>query len=153
MKKWRSEPDAPVRFVLGRWEFLSPVDAWEALHPFLTTTQMDCFERLAVEVLSEDNPAFDLPPNERFMAAVKGKVLRFSAALRRGIAEILALGSTREDESHVGAELRFAARASRIVVKLLPPGCGWQRWASVGDLLSLLVEAAPDNVLDAIERD
>jgi hypothetical protein len=152
MTRWRSEPDAPVRSVLGTWEFLSPVDAWEALHYFLTTAQMDCFERLAVEVLSEDNPALDLPPDERFMASVKGKVWSFSAALRRGIAEILALGATREDDSSVGTELRFAAHASRIVRKLLPPGRGWQRWASLGELLPLLMEAAPDNVLETIEK-
>ncbi len=153
MTKWRQVPDAPVRFVLGTWEFLSPLDAWEALHPFLNPTQMDCFERLAIEVLSEDNPALELPPEERFMAAVKGKAWRFSSALRRGIAEILALGATREEESCRGTELRFAARAASIVQRVLPANCGWKRWASLDPLLSLIVEAAPDVVLERIEQD
>jgi hypothetical protein len=153
MTKWRSEQDAPVRLVLGTWEFLSPVDAWEALHLFLTTTQIDRFSRLAVEVLSEDNPALELPLEERPMASLKGKVCRFSSALRRGIAEILALGAAREEESCIGTELAFAARASLVVRNVLPPGCGWQRWASLGELLPLLMEAAPDIVLEAIEKD
>ena len=153
MKKWRSEPDPPVRFVLETWEFLSPVDAWEALHHYLTTSQLESFELLAVDVLGENNPALDLPPDERFMAAVKGKLWRHSGALRRGIAEILALGATREQEGSVGTELRIADRASNIIRKLLPIGCDWQRWASLGDLLPLLMEAAPEILLEAIEVD
>lgn len=153
MKQWRAEPDAPVRMVDGKWEFLSPVDAWEALYPYVTTTHMDLLERLAVSVLSEDNPAFDLPPKERIMANIRGKVWRHSSSLRRGIAEVLALGATREAESSVGTELQFGVRAFRIVRQLLPSGCDWKRWASLGDVLPLLIEAAPDTVLAAIEVD
>lgn len=138
IQKWRNEPDSPIRFVLGTWEFLSPVDAWEALHLYLTSTQMDLFERLALDVLAENNPALDLPADERMMAAFKGKVCRYSGVLRRGISEILALGSTREEEGTIGNELCMAARASNIVRKLLGSDCGWQRWASLGDLLPLL---------------
>jgi hypothetical protein len=153
MTKWRAEPDPPVRSVLGNWEFLSPVDAWEALHSYLTTTHMDRFERLAVEVLTEENPALDLPPEERLMSSLKGKVWHFSGALRRGIAEILALAATREEASSVAVELQFATRASCIVRKVLPTGCGWRRWASLDGLIPLLLEAAPDVVLAAIEKD
>lgn len=153
MTKWRHVSDAPVRFILGTWEFLSPVDAWEALNPFLNSSHIDRFQKIAVEVLTEDNPALELPPEERFMAAVKGKKCQFSQNLRRGIAEILALGATREEESGVAAELQFASRIKFIVKQILPDNCGWKRWASLGQLLSLLMEAAPETVLEAIEAD
>jgi hypothetical protein len=153
MTKWRQSPDAPVRLVAGMWEFLSPLDAWENLHPFLNATHIDCFQQIAVEVLGEENPALELPPDQRFMASVKGKVWRFSPALRRGIAEILALGATREQDSCIGNELQFAARAAVIVGQILPKGCGWKRWASLGELASLLMEAAPNVVLEAMEED
>jgi len=153
MAKWRQVPDAPVRLVLGTWEFLSPLDAWEALHPFLTATQMGSFERVAVEVLGEDDPSLELPAEERYMASVKGKVWKFSSVLRRGIAEILALGATREQESCIGTGLHFAARAGSIVRQILPENCGWRRWASLQTVLPLLMEAAPDALLDRIELD
>lgn len=153
LKKVRLTSDAPVRLVNRTWEFLSPVDAWEALHPLLNTAQMDNFQRLAVEVLSEDNPALELLPAERFMASVKGKVWKFSGALRRGIAEILALAATREADSAIGMELRCAERADFIVAKVLPENASWKRWASLGDLLPLLVEASPKIFLQAVERD
>jgi hypothetical protein len=153
LHKWRQTPDAPIRLILGMWEFLSPIDAWEALHPFLNSTQMDRFEKIAVEVLSEDNPALDLLPSERFMALVKGKKWKFSQNLRQGIAEILALGAARADDGAVGLELNFSARAASIVKRLLPEGCNWKRWASLGHLLPLIIEAAPEVVLSTIEHD
>jgi hypothetical protein len=153
MSKWRQLPDSPIRLVLGTWEFLSPVDAWESLHPFLSVAQISEFGECAVEVLSESNPALELPAQERFMAAIKGKVQIYSPALRRGIAEILALGSTREAESSVGLELQFGAYAGSAIRRILPENCGWERWASLGELLSLLIEAAPEVVLEAVERD
>lgn len=45
-------------------------------------------------MLSELNPAFELPPEERIMAAIYGKVLTRSNWLREGILEILALMAT-----------------------------------------------------------
>jgi hypothetical protein len=157
--KWKSEPDPPIRLMLkdrgvGKtWEFLSPLDAWESLSWELSPLQMDGFEEVAVEVLSEDNPALSLSPEERPMAAIKGKVPKFSHELRHGIAEILAIGATREDESEIARDLAFATRARSVVARVLSPRCGWQRWASLGQLLSSLVEAAPDAFLTAVEHD
>lgn len=157
--KWSAEEDAPLRLVLkdrgtGKtWEFLSPLDAWESLRWELNPSHLAAFEEVAVEVFSEDNPALSLPPNERLLAGVKGKTWKYSHHLRQGLAEILAIGATREDETEKSQELGFAIRAARIVERILPPRCSWQRWASLGELLSSLIEAAPDVVLTAIERD
>jgi len=119
--KWWQEPDQPVRLIDGTWEFLSPIDAWQGLHPSLIPF-LDTFEQIAVQVLSEDNPALDLAPEDRPMAALKGKARRHSKEIRHGIAEVLALGVSREDESSVGMILRFAQRATRIIQQLLPEG-------------------------------
>jgi len=153
LAKWRQVPDAPVRLTLGAWEFISPLDAWELLHPFLCSTQMARFEQAAAEVLTEDNPALELPAEERYMASVKGKKWKFSSTLRRGIAEMLALGATREEQSCIGTELRFAARAQSLIQEIIPKNCSWTRWASLDTVLPLLMEAAPDALLDRIEQD
>ncbi len=157
--RWRLETDPPLRLITkdrgdGKsWEFLSPLDAWEGLHWNLAPTHLEAFEEIAVEVLSEDNPALTLSPDDRPMAAIKGKVWRYSHDLRQGIAEILAIGATRQEESDTAKELNFVGRAASIVRRVLPHGCSWQRWASLGSLLSSLVEAAPDEFLSAIEDD
>lgn len=157
--KWRLETDPPLRLITKErgdgktWEFLSPLDSWEALHWNLAPSHLAEFEKIAVEVLSEDNPALSLSPDERPMAAIKGKVWKYSHALRQGIAEIMAIGATRQDESDTASDLNFTARAAAIVRQILPAGCSWQRWASLGSLLSSLVEAAPNEFLTAAEED
>ncbi len=157
--KWRFEPDAPLRLVAKErgegktWEFLSPLDAWESLRWSLNPRLIATFEEIAVEVLTEDDPGLSLPPAERPMAAIKGLVARFSHNLRQGIAEILAVGATREDEGGFSEERDFARHAASVVRRVLPIGCRWQRWASLGGLLSSLVEAAPDEFLAAVEHD
>lgn len=153
MTKWRNQPDAPVRLTLGKWEFLSPTDAWEVLSPLLTSTQVGRFEAMAVEVLSEENPALDLPGEERVFASVRGRKLRFSETLRAGVAEVLALSVARESGSADRPELRLRQRAETIVARVLPEDCGWKRWASLNTLLPLLMEAAPDKLLARVERD
>lgn len=158
--KWRvgMEPDAPLRLITKErgqgksWEFLSPFDAWEALRLNLNPSQMAIFDTIAIEVLSENDPALTLPPDDRPMAAIKGKVWKFSHDLRQGIAEILAIGACRQDE--IGdLDLDFSQHASLIVRSVLVAKCGWERWASLGELLSSLAEAAPDEFLSATERD
>jgi len=84
--RWRSVPDPPIRRVLTTWEFVSPLDAWSLLHSVLTNAQVDAFESVIVEVLSENDSALDLPAKERFMGAMQGKRLKYSDALRRGLA-------------------------------------------------------------------
>ena len=153
MTKWRQAPDAPLRHVDGTWEFLSPMDAWEFVHVSLTSTQLNAFQAGAVEVLGEDDPGLELKPEDRAMAAFKGKKRKFSHSLRQGISEVLALGAAREQESSIGLELHFGDRADAIVRKLLPPNCDWKRWASLGDVLPQLIEAAPSAVIEAYERD
>jgi hypothetical protein len=106
-----------------------------------------------VDVLGENDPALDLSPEKRFLAVVQGKRLKFSEALRRGLAEILALSAGLALEGLVADDHNFIGRARRIVCRLLPAGSDWKRWASIGDLLPLLAEAAPEEFLNAVARD
>ena len=85
--------DPPLRRVLMTWEFVSPLDAWTLVHSTLTSSSVDAFESVIVDVLGENDPALDLPAEKRFLAAVQGKCLKFSDALRRGLAEVLALSA------------------------------------------------------------
>jgi hypothetical protein len=151
--RWRESADAPVRLVNGIWQFLSLVDSWEMLSPVLNASDVARFADCAVEVLSEDNPALELPADERYLASVKGKVWRYSPELRRGLAEVMALASSREAEGGNVNRLHMQNHATAVVRRVLGEGCTWKRWASLGDLLPLFIEAAPDAVLEAIERD
>ena len=87
------------------------------------------------------------------MASAQGTRPKYSDSLRRGLAEILALSAGLASESVIVDEHDFIGRARRIVSRLLAPGSDWKRWASVGALLPLLAEAAPEQFLNAVAQD
>ncbi len=49
----------PLRRILMTWEFVSPQDAWTLLHSALTSSPVDAFESMVVEVLGEIDPALE----------------------------------------------------------------------------------------------
>ncbi len=151
VSRWHSEPDAPVRWVNGVWEFLSPLDAWSFLHIAVSPNQLDAVEKAACEVLGVDDPRLELPPDERWLANIHGKKLDHSDPLRRSLAQTLALLATRSNANEVTDLVSLQTRVNRVVGAILPEGASWKRWASLGTLLPLIAEAAPETFLGAVE--
>jgi transcriptional regulator with XRE-family HTH domain len=143
--------DAPLIRIASRWRLVSPEDSWWLVGAQVTDDLLRSFETIAIEVLSQDNEALNLSGDERIAASIKGELSpKASSLLRHGIGETTAilgagfgpvakLPSTRE-------------RAGRIVRATLQKAT-WLRWASLGNLLPLLAEAAPHEFLAAISTD
>ena len=151
--QWRNAPDAPVRWTNGIWEFVSPLDAWTLLSRSLTSAQLDAFEDAARAVLGHDAPMYELAKEERWCAQIHGKFPIYSEEIRQGIARSLALLSIHGTSAQLADPVPADVRVVRVVRGILPAGAKWQRWASIGHLLSLIAEAAPAAVLSAIEDD
>lgn len=147
----RVEPDAPVMRVGTCWMFVSRQDSWRLLHWALTSDLLGRFETVAIEVLSEANPAFELPTDERYLASVRGKTLKNSHALREGFGETLGLMGGGE-AIEVGDACEPHVHAARVVRRLLDDA-DWLRWASLSSHLPDFAEAAPDEFLQAVEAD
>ncbi|MGF6646524.1 hypothetical protein [Paraburkholderia sp. GAS82] len=143
--------DTPLIQRNERWRTISRGEAWSGLGPRLTDADLDRFQSLAVRVLSEVDPKFELATEEHYRAAVYGKVLLHSDALRSGVAESLALLGSRPGAltscSHGKAE-----NVAYATVRDLLNGVGWKRWASMNSLLPMLAEAAPGAFMAAIEE-
>lgn len=150
---WLVRPETPFRRTGTEWHIVSREDAWLHLAPRLTRPLLDNFARIAVSVLAEDDPRFELDPEQRAFAAIHGKMPRHSVELREGLAETLALLGA--DLIPLGALPPGAgpAYARRIVRELLPPNLPTCRWFTLSPILKLLAEAAPEDFLDAVERD
>ena len=144
-------PDSPVVKVERRWRFTSHEEAWSILAPRLTQTYATRFKELAATVLRQVSPAFELPPEERYMAMVHGKSLLHSSTLREGIARALALLGVYPERARNADSVRHLP--SQVVREGLSEGKGWQIWATLYRDLATLAEASPDDVLDAVERD
>jgi hypothetical protein len=150
---WLVKPESPFRRNGTVWHIASREDAWIHLAPRLTRAHLDHFARMAVNILSEDDPRFELESEQRAFAAIYGRVPRHSGELREGLAETLAL---------LGAELvslpalppgMGPSYARKIVRELLPAGLTTHRWFTISPILKLLAEAAPEEFLEAVDRD
>jgi len=145
------QPDTPLVQIDGKWRIVPRGEAWNALGNRLADEDLDRFQEKALLVLSERDPKFDLPKEERYAANVLGKELTHSTRLRKGIAETLALlGSRPQALSQCSREKAETVAAS--VVHNLLHGADWERWAGLDSLIPLLAEAAPNAFMEAVEE-
>ncbi len=150
--QWLNSTDAPMRFVDGIYSFVSREDSWRLLKPYLTSAQLDSFSSVLKDVLWEDDPRFDMPEEERYLAAIQNKLPKYSHSLREGISETLALLGTCGQDTPRGVADGSAWRAA-VAVRSLFEDASPRRWFSLAGLLPLLAEAAPDEFLSALETD
>jgi hypothetical protein len=150
LRPWIKANDPLVRNNDGQWRVVGREDAWRWLAPFLTDTQISAFEDVALRVLSEINPRFDLPADQRVFAGMRGLVPTHSYRLRKAISESLCLISLRPAFSDGRGS---PAISQRIVSKVFDLEGDWRLWASLDHCLVLLAEASPEVVLGALERD
>lgn len=144
-------PDSPLALKNGIWRVVNRAELWRLLGSRIFDQNLDTFRTLAVTVLKEPDPAFELPAEERYAASIHGKVLKCSHVLRKGIAEGLAiLGS--QPESCVNCSQGKAEATCVLVIRELLTDADWVLWGSLNGLLPTLAEAAPGEFLDGVEK-
>jgi len=148
--RWLKAPDSPLTRAGSRWNLVSRDDSWFLLARAVLPDHLRRFEEVALEVLAEDDPAYELPTEQRWQARFQKKVPKYSKALRTGLAETLALLGARPggltDAHDIGGRVEH-------IVRQLLDGQGWLRWISLSDHLALLAEAGPEAFLEAVDRD
>lgn len=146
-----SRADTPLAQVDGKWRIVPRGEAWNALGDRLSDEDLDRFQEIALLVLGERDPKFGLPKEDCYAANVLGKELKYSARLRKGIAETLALMGSRSEKLEQCSHGKAEAVAGHVVRNLLHEA-DWERWAGLDPLMPLLAEAAPKAFLDAVEE-
>ena len=130
----------------------SKVDVLFAVAPSMTEQDINDFLTLAEYVLSESDPALDLPEEDRWAANIHGKVRDHSAALRNGICETLVLLSVHGNDlfqERLGIDVE--GQISNLVARLLMP-LGEKLQSQKRDLPAY-AEAAPERFLEILEED
>lgn len=142
--------DSPLIQNNEKWRFVARGEAWNFLGNRITDDDLDRFQEMAVSVLGERDPKFDLEKEERYAASIHGKVLAHTSLMRKGIGETLALMGNRQKALSTCSEGKANTTALLVVRRLLNKA-SWDRWASLNSIMPLLAEAAPDEFLDAVE--
>lgn len=140
--------DSPLQKIGPTWRITSPYDAWLLLARYLATPDIDQFEAAAHAVLGAVDARFEMAPQERWMAGLRGADGNHSGLLRHGIGQVLILLALWGDQAYAVNDA--SRRADAIVTKLLRDA-DQARWWSLSRDFRLLAEASPPALLSAIE--
>ncbi len=143
--------DSPLSLKNGIWKVVNRTELWKLLGSRILDQNLDTFRSLAISLLKEPDPAFELPAEKRYAASIHGKVLKCSHVLRKGIAEGLAILGTQPDACGNCSQGK-AEVTGVLVIRELLTDADWILWGSLNGLLPTLAEAAPDEFLDAVEK-
>lgn len=143
--------DCPLSYKNGLWRFKDRLKSWQEFGSRLFDNHLDIFKAVALEVFRIDDPSFELPGEERYAAAIHGKVLPHSGNLREGLAEALALIGSRA-ASLINCTSGKTDAISVLTVRELFEESDWIRWGSLNSLLPSISEASPDEFLLAVEN-
>lgn len=145
--------DSPV-WSAGRYRGVaSKIDALFAITSMVTQEDLKRFFMAAENVLSESDPALDLPEEKRWAAALYGKKRDHSETLREGICETLVILSVHGNDlfqRRLGIDVE--GRVAAIIYNLLTP-LTFQKMMSHDHDLPRYAEAAPDEFIKIVKED
>jgi hypothetical protein len=143
-------PDNPFSLQNGIWQITDRVSLWEMLGSRIFDQNLDRFKELAIAVLKENDPAFELPIENRFAASIYGKEMTYSSALRKAMSEGLALIGSK-GESLKNCSRDKAEGTAILCIREIFLNADWVLWGSLNELLPILAEAAPDEFFKTVE--
>ncbi len=138
----RTFEDPPI-WAVGQFRGVtSKIDAFFAVHTAVTQKDLDDFLFAAEIVLSETDPALELPEDKRAFAALYGKQREYSGALREGLCETLVLLAVHGDTVFSERLGNVRWKVNLLIRRLLTP-LAPERLLSQQHDLPFYAEAAP----------
>ena len=147
-----TEPDPPMVLTNERWHAVSPNDAWDLISNQLTREDLDSFVSTAVGVLSSVDPYEGMGTTEALRAQYDGVRPEYSADIKRGVSTTVALLGARPAvvRGDAAPDTRVAAAVVARVLRDANDDMTALAWLTMCPYLSLLAEAAPNEVLEGL---
>ncbi len=140
-------PDPFIRRRGDIWYLISAQDAWRLLNRYILPDDLSLFAEAVMSVLGQVKAAYHRPPEQWWMVDVRSEDGDHSNLLREGLAMNLAVIGVQG-----GPAVSGSGMVERVIRDLLRKANGdWRIWASMGEDLPLLAEAAPDQFVRAVE--
>ena len=144
-------PASPLTLKNGIWSVADRKNLWQALGSRVFDDYLATFKQCAIEVLSECDPKFELPKEDRFAANVHEKVLKHSTSMRKGLAESLVLLEVQNSVLIYCSQDKPETTVAMAVREIFE-NANWMLWGSLDALLPTLAEASPHEFLSAVEN-
>ena len=133
------------------WKVLDIKSTVEQLSKCIYDNHIDVFADIYLRILSEINPALDLPIDERYMANIYKKSRVYSATIRTGVANGMAMLANNQDILRKCSANKIANTANNTVYRLLSDNQNSKLWMSITDNASLIAQASPVQFLSRLE--
>jgi hypothetical protein len=146
------QSDPPIRLLGNVWQVISKIDMWHIIAPRLTKLQLERLGIVAKQLIADIDPSFDLAPEERYMASIKGAVPLYSSRLKQGVADSLALLAAYGDNYLIETNLRPSDYVRIWVRQVFETSEDAKSWYSIGRSLPSLAESAPEEFLTAVAK-
>lgn len=135
-------PDSPLSVRNGIWSVNNRLELLKSLNRRIFDENLKTFQDIALEVLKEENPAFELDTEKRFAASIYNKTLKYSGGIRQGVADSLAiLNSLKEELPHTSHG--FVESTCSHTITGIFDNADWKIWGGLNRLLPILAESAP----------
>lgn len=139
--------DSPVLKIGTVWKAKAPLELLHLFAPAFTRDELNRFFAAAQAILAKPDPALQLKPDQRWMAAVYGKAREESGIVIDSITDSLAKLSVYAENNN---DERIASHVDGLVRTLLEDADG-DRWLSLSGVLRELAEASPEIFLRTVE--
>lgn len=133
------------------WKVLDIKSTIKQLSKCIYDNHIDDFADIYLRILSEINPALDLPIDERYMANIYKKSRAYSATIRTGVANGMAMLANNQDILRKCSANKIANTANNTVYRLLSDNQNSKLWMSITDNASLIAQASPVQFLSRLE--
>ncbi|MCW9708052.1 hypothetical protein [Fodinibius salsisoli] len=151
LMKWLKVEAPPLMKIGSTWRLTSPLDAWTNLSNLITDEDLNKIRTLFLEVFEEIDPVFELAPEERKMASIKGKESIYSSWCREGLIQSIILIALYGESLKVRNNINPQEWADSIIDDLLLDAPG-KLWASRNQEMPLIAEASPDSFIKAVKE-
>lgn len=133
------------------WKVLDIKSTIEQLSKYIYDNHIDDFADIYLRILSEINPALDLPTDERYMANIYKKSRAYSETIRTGVANGMAMLANNQDILDKCSASKIADTVNSTVLRLLSDNENPKLWMSITDNTSLIAQASPVQFLSKLE--
>ena len=134
------------------WKVLDIKSTIEQLSKYIYNNHIDNFANIYLNILGEINPALDLSIDERYMANIYKKSRAYSAVIRTGVANGMAMLANNQGMFSKCSANKIANTANNIVSGLLSDSQNPKLWMSITDNASLISQASPVQFLSKLEN-